>query len=124
MNYVLRRDTGRKRDNKKIYEEIGEYECYNSVTLSQKIEYNKKDYAVKDIVQGEDVTYLTVKLVDKKYEDNIKHVYRHDRFKHQVFETKDGEETRDKNGKVVRKWDKAGKLIFGEPYPSLVKDSI
>lgn len=125
MNYILRRDTGRMRDKKKVYEEIGEYENYNSVTVSQKIEYNKKTYAVNDIIQGEDVTYLTVREVEKKYEDNIKQVYRHDRFKHQIFSLKDGgEETRDSNGKVVRRWDKDGKLILGEPYPTFEKAAI
>jgi hypothetical protein len=124
MNYVLRLDTGKIRNEKKVYEELGEYESSNNLTLSQKFEYNKKSYAVSDIVQSEDVTYLDVKLVEKNYKDNIKQVYRHDRFKHQIFETKDGEETRDKNGKVIRKWDKEGKLVFGEPYPTFEKAAI
>lgn len=125
MEYTLRVDTGKRETytdkegqekERKVYLNIGTLEIDKNYAYGERFEYNKKIYSVGGVFKKSNNTYLDLTEVDKHYQDSVERIPRHDRFKHEIFETKDGEETRDKNGNVVRKWDKEGNLVFGKPY--------
>jgi hypothetical protein len=125
MIYTVRCDTGKLKKGIKVYNDLDEIDFEKTPTLSEKIQVGKKYYSVTGVINGEDGDRLVdVVEVDKSFQSDIDQVYRHDRMRHRVFTTKDGEETRDKSGKVIRKWDKEGNLVKGEPYPEIKKASI
>jgi hypothetical protein len=126
MIYALKKDTGRKKKDKRIYDEIGEINIDNAITIGSKIQHDKKTYAVKAIENENDgYKNLEVIEVDKNYQEPTKQVYRRDRFGNRVIVNKDGtEQTIGKDGKIIRKWGKDGELIQGKPYPELRKAAI
>ena len=94
--------------------------------MSEKIKVGNKYYKVLSITFNDKTgeKFCDVELVDKNYEDNVETVYRRDRFGHQIITKKDGiEETINEKGKVIRRW-KNGELIYGDPYPTRIMDTI
>lgn len=127
MNFIIKKDTGRKIENKEtkemdaVYDILGELEFFSLPIIGQKFELNKKSYAVQGFILNKDnknERSIVAIEVDKKYEAPIiDEEVRFDRFKHKIEKTKDGgERTIDDAGKVIREWDKEGKLIKGKPY--------
>jgi hypothetical protein len=124
MYFLIREKFKRQGSNKFNYRNVEEKEFSKVPAVGDAFNIGRKKYKVDAIVisnQSENGdNCIDVTLVPNQYKnDNVRTITRRDRYQHEVVENKDGSYyTVEKNKKKVRGWDKEGRLIYGEPYPS------